>query len=130
MNKVFLIGRLTKKPELNQTTTGKAYSFFTVAVNRMGSDQVDFIACTAWEKTAENVVKFLDKGSQVAIEGSITTGSYQKNGETVYTTSISVYIVQFLDSKGDRTSLNETSKPEEKLSEKEVETLFEDIDEL
>ena len=68
MNKVILIGRLTKDPTLEYTSTSIAYCNFVLAVNRpFGNNEADFIGCTAWRKTAENLVKYMRKGSQIAV---------------------------------------------------------------
>lgn len=124
MNNVSLVGRITKDLELKETQNAKKYIFFTLAVNRMKADEADFIACTAWENTAENMVKYLTKGSQIGITGNITTGSYQKNGETIYTTGISVFRVEFLDSK------NGIEKPKSAKQENNYDNYFADIDNL
>ena len=95
MNKVFLIGRLVKEADLRYTKNGKAVAVFTIAVNR-NKEQTDFIRITAFNKTAENVANYLQKGSLVAIDGTIVTGSYEKNGQRIYTTDIWANTVQFL----------------------------------
>jgi single-strand DNA-binding protein len=96
MNKVFLIGRLTNKPELGYTpNTQTAVTQFTVAVDRHG-DGADFIRVTAYGKQAENTCRYMDKGRQIAIEGRIQTGSYKKDGATVYTTDVIANNVEFL----------------------------------
>lgn len=100
MNKVFLIGRLTKEAELKYTAQGKAVATFTLAVNR-NKEQTDFIRITAFGKTAENTANYTQKGSLVAVEGTIVTGSYEKNGQRVFTTDIWANTVQFLSSKGE-----------------------------
>lgn len=105
MNKVMLIGRLTAKPELRYTASNVPYARFTVAVNRSFSNQngqreTDFINVIVWRKQAENVCNYLDKGSQVSVEGRIQTGSYDdKDGNKRYTTDIVGDTVQFLESK-------------------------------
>lgn len=99
MNKVFLIGRLTREAELKYTAQGKAVATFTLAVNR-NKEQTDFIRITAFGKTAENTANYTQKGSLVAVEGTIVTGSYEKNGQRVFTTDIWANTVTFLDTKG------------------------------
>ena len=80
MNKVILIGRLTKDPELRRTPTDVSVVQFTIAVNRAyqqnGEKQADFINCVAWRNQAENLAKYIKKGGQIAVEGSIQTRSY------------------------------------------------------
>ncbi len=101
INHVVLIGRLTKDPELAYTQNKKAFAQFILAVNRISNENTDktadFIRCQAWGKTAENLVKFMRKGSQIAITGAIRTSSYEKNGRTNYSTDIVANEIQFLD---------------------------------
>lgn len=101
MNNVFLIGRLTRDPEIRRNNDSSIASF-TLAVDRPYSKEkaADFIRIVAFGKTAETCERFLAKGSQVAVSGRIQTGSYQdKNGETRYTTDVIAERVKFLDSK-------------------------------
>ena len=98
MNKTFLTGRLTSDLELKSTQNEKSFCRFTLAVDRV-KDGADFISCTAWGKTAENMCKYLGKGSKVAVVGRIETGSYEKDGRKIYTTDIIVSELEFHDSK-------------------------------
>lgn len=101
LNKAILIGRLTKDPELMQSKNGKKVIQFTLAVNR-DKDNSDFIACVAWEKTAELIAQYLKKGSQLAVEGEIRTRSYDDKAvanRKVYVTEILVKSIYFLESK-------------------------------
>ena len=100
MNKVILIGRLTKDPELRYAPgTGTGVSRFTVAVNRRKKeDGADFINCVAFGKTAETISQYLTKGRQIAITGSIRTGSYDKDGVKHYTTDVAVDGFEFIGS--------------------------------
>ena len=91
MNKVVLIGRTTKSPELRYAPgTGTAVCRFTLAVNRpYKKDEIDFINCVAFGKIAETIAQYVLKGRQVAITGSIRTGSYENNaGNKIYTTDV------------------------------------------
>jgi len=103
INRVVLVGRLTRDPELKYTTNGIANLRFSVAVNRTftsqnGERQADFINCVAWRAQAENMAKFLRKGSLIGVEGRIETGSYQaQDGTTRYTTDVVADSVQFLE---------------------------------
>ena len=100
MNIVTLVGRLTADPEQRYTQDQTAVTSFTVAVDRFTKDKgADFIRCTAFGKTAENVAKYTSKGSQVAVTGSWRTGSYEKDGRKVYTNECSVSQCQFIGSK-------------------------------
>lgn len=97
MNDVKLIGRLTKKPELEYTAGNTAVTKFTIAVDRRKKeDGADFIRVTVYGKQAENICRYMDKGRQVAISGRIQTGSYEKDGRTIYTTDIIGDHVEFL----------------------------------
>ena len=107
MNSVVLIGRLTKDPEVRYTaTTQMAVAQFTIAIDRpvkAGAEkQTDFPRVTVFGKQAENCEKYLAKGRLVGIQGSLQTGSYQKqDGTTVYTTDVVANRVEFLE-WGDR----------------------------
>ena len=113
MNKVILIGRLARDPEMRTTGSGIAVTRFTVAVSRPfnpqgGQPQTDFIGCVAWRRQAENIAKYCTKGSQVAVEGRIQTGSYDgADGQKHYTTDIVADNVTFLGSRN--TSTGDTS---------------------
>ncbi|MCU7195963.1 single-stranded DNA-binding protein [Turicibacter sanguinis] len=105
INRVILVGRLTRNLELKYTANGIANLQFSLAVNRSytganGEKQADFISCMAWRGTAENMAKFLKKGALIGIEGRIETSSYQANdGSTRYSTYVVCDHVQFLESK-------------------------------
>lgn len=102
MNKVILIGRLTKDPDLRFAAgSGKAVTRFTMAVNRpMKRDEADFISCIAFGKTGETIAQYLTKGRQLAITGNIRTGSYEKDGITRYTTDVIVDSFEFISGDG------------------------------
>lgn len=101
MNKVILMGRLTKDPVVRSTQSGKEIAQFTLAVDRRkGEQSADFISCQAWEKKAEFAEKYLKKGTKVALSGHIQTGSYtDRDGKKVYTTDIVVEDIEFAESK-------------------------------
>ena len=104
MNKVVLIGRVTRDPELRYTASNIPSTRFTLAVNRPfenqnGEREADFINVVVWRKQAENVKKYVTKGSLIAVEGRIQTGSYEKDGQRLYTTDVVADNVQFLESK-------------------------------
>lgn len=108
MNKVVLIGRLTKDPELRYTSSNIANATFSLAVdrnftNQSGEREADFINIVVWRKQAENCKNYLTKGSQVAIDGRIQTRNYEnQNGQKVYVTEVVADNVQFLDTKAAR----------------------------
>ena len=99
MNNVILTGRLTADPELGYTQSQKTMCRFTLAVDR-AKEGADFIRIVVWDRQAENVNRYLHKGSKCAVNGRIQTGSYKdKEGKTVYTTDVVANNVEFLDSK-------------------------------
>lgn len=104
MNKVILIGRLTKDPDVRYTTgdNSTAIARYTLAVDRrFKKDETDFIGCVAFGKSGEFAEKYLKKGIKIAISGRIQTGSYKdKEGRTVYTTDVVVEEQEFCESKG------------------------------
>jgi single-strand DNA-binding protein len=106
INRVVLVGRLTKDPELRYTPSGVPMARFTIAVNRTFSSQsgereADFIGCIAWRKQAENLANFMKKGSLIGVEGRIQTGSFEgQDGKRVYTTDVVADSVQFLEPRG------------------------------
>lgn len=105
MNKVILIGNLTKDPELRYTPNGVAVCTFTVAVNRPksgGEKETDFLNIVAWQKLADLCASYLKKGRQAAIEGRLQSRSYDnKEGKRVYVTEVVAENVQFLGSRDD-----------------------------
>ena len=103
MNNVILMGRLTRDIELNYSKNGKAFIRFAIAVNRIGEGP-DFINCVAWEKTAETIAEYFKKGQRILVQGSIRTGSYEKNGQTIYTTDILVSRFEFIESNNKSSS--------------------------
>ena len=115
MNKVFLIGRLTRDPELRYTGSNTAVASFTVAVNRTftnqnGEREADFINVVVWRKQAENVKNYLSQGSQVAIDGRIQTRNYDdKDGNKRYVTEVVADNVEFLGSKNSSNNSNSTN---------------------
>lgn len=122
MNKVCLIGRITRDPELRYTSSNVPTVRFTLAVNRTfqnqnGEREVDFINIVAWRNQAENVKKYVSKGSLVAVEGRIQTGSYEKDGQKIYTTDVIADNVQFLESKGQSQNREENVTPSDFANE-------------
>ena len=131
-NKVVLIGRLTRDPELRHTNNNIPVCSFSLAVNRpFSSNQdkdVDFINCTAWRKQAENISNYVSKGSLVAVEGRLQTGEYmdEKINAKRYTTDVVCDSVTFLDSKSQREDNNPSQNYKQ---EEEIETgNFNDIE--
>lgn len=112
MNKVFLIGRLTRDPELRYTGSNTPVATFSLAVNRNFSNQngereADFINIVVWRKQAENVKNYLTQGSQVAIDGRIQTRTYDgQDGQKRYITEVIAENVEFLGSKNSSGNMN------------------------
>ena len=109
MNNVALTGRLTRDPELRYIPTGTAVTKFTLAVDKnlsrekkeelesKGQPTADFINIVVWGKQAENVANFTSKGKLIAVQGRIQSGSYEKDGQRVYTTDVVANNVEFLE---------------------------------
>lgn len=112
MNKVVLIGRLTRDPELRYTQSNIPAASFTLAVNRNfqnqnGEREADFINIVMWRKQAETAKKYLAKGSLIAVEGRIQTRNYDgQDGKKVYVTEVVADNFEFLESKAQRASMN------------------------
>lgn len=109
MNKVILMGRLTREPDVRVTTGERSMSIarYTLAVDRRGrrsengaEQTADFISCVAFDRNAEFAEKYLHQGTKVAVTGRLQTGSYtNKDGQKVYTTDVVVEEVEFAESK-------------------------------
>lgn len=116
MNQVVLIGRLTKAPELKYTQSNKAVCSFTIAVNRITKGEADFISCQAWDKTAELVSKYFDKGNQIAVSGKIQTRKYDDHtGKTHYITEVIVNGIDFIGAKKDDAPLDAKTTDDDEL---------------
>lgn len=119
MNKVILIGRLTKDPEIRKTSTDISTCRFTIAVNRdytsQGQEQkADFISCVAWRNQAENLCKYQRKGNQIAVEGNIQVESYDDaSGVRKYTTEVVVNRIDFLDPAAKKEENQNTTKEQQ-----------------
>ena len=118
INRVVLVGRLTKSPELRKTQNGTSVCKFTLAVNRrvtgQGQPDADFISCVAWNKTADLMLQYLSKGSLIGIEGRLQTGRFtNNNGETIYTCDVMIDSLQFLDQKKSDGQSNDNQEPRE-----------------
>lgn len=117
MNRVVLVGRLTKDPELKYTPSGVAVASFTLAVNRSftnqsGEREADFINCVVWRKPAENVANYLRKGSLAGVDGRIQTRNFEgQDGRRVFLTEVVAESVQFLEPRGARDGQGGNSNP-------------------
>lgn len=129
MNKVELVGRLTKDPEVKLTSNQTQFCNFTIAVDRRfkdanGQRQADFINCVAWKQTAEFLKKYFHKGNRIGICGCIQTRSYDdQNGKKVFVTEILVEEVEFVESQPTTTQQTPTQQaPVEDAMEQECAT--------
>lgn len=105
INKVILIGRVSNDITINKSQSGTSMCNFSIAVDRyMGKDKekaTDFIRCTAFGSTADILGRYAGKGKQVAVEGNIKTGSYERDGVKHYTQDVQIDKVELLGGKGD-----------------------------
>lgn len=130
MNRVVLVGRITKDVKLSYTQSNIAVASFTIAVNRPysnedGNKEADFIQCVAWRKQAENMEKYVHKGDMLGIDGRISTRSYDTDDGTKYVTEVVCDSVTFLETKKEQVVTNEDT---EEYEEKKVEgTTEEDL---
>lgn len=111
MNKVFLIGNLTRDPELSTTSSGVSLCRLSLAVSRRfanadGTRETDFFNITVWRNDAENCSKYLNKGSKIAVVGSLQNRTYEVDGVKRYATDIVASEIEFLNSRssGDSTT--------------------------
>ena len=132
-NLVILTGRLTKDPELKYGASGTAYCKFTLAVNRMKDDPADFIFCSAFGKTAELIAEYVKKGNNLGVQGRLQQDTYEKDGEKISKTGVTVDKIEFLESNKTESTTSEPKKsnkvnpkPDLNLGEPKVEINFED----
>ena len=136
MNLVVLTGRLTKDPELKYGASGTAYCKFTLAVNRMKKDDpADFIFCSAFGKTAELIAEYVKKGHQLGVQGRLQQDTYEKDGEKISKTGVTVDKIEFLESNKTESTTSEPKKSNKvnpksdlNLGEPKVEIEFENDD--
>lgn len=107
MNRVVMVGRMTRDPELRRTGSGAAVTSFTLALNRNYSSadgqQTDFIPCVVWNKVAENVARYCSKGSLVGVDGKLRSRTYDNaQGQHVFVVEVQCDSVQFLETKAQR----------------------------
>ncbi len=130
LNKVVLIGRLTRDPELRYTSSGVPVARFTLAVNRnftnqQGEREADFIPIVVWRGQAETSARYLNKGRLVAVAGRIQTGSYETpDGQRRYTTEVVADEVRFLDWRDGRAD----TSTESSMSQDSVDTTIPGFD--
>src|SRR5699024_169783 len=106
MNRVVLVGRLTRDPDLRYTPNGVAVANFNIAVNRpftnqQGNRDADFINCVVWRRPAENLENYMKKGSMIGVDGRLQSRSFEgQDGKMVYVTEVVADSVQFLETRG------------------------------
>lgn len=117
LNRVVVVGRLTRDPDLRYTPNGVAVANFTVAVdrpftNQQGERETDFINCVTWRRQAENLANYMKKGSLVGVDGRVQTRNYEgQDGKRVYVTEILAESIQFLESRRSEQGSTQTSPP-------------------
>lgn len=117
MNKVILVGRLTRDPEVKNTTSGKSVASFTLAVDRRfknkdGQKEADFVPIVVWGKQAEFAGQYLSKGSQIGVSGRLQVRSYDaQDGQRRYVTEVVADEITFLSTKKDNSNNGPTQQP-------------------
>ncbi|MCO6262859.1 MULTISPECIES: single-stranded DNA-binding protein [Bacillati] len=131
LNRVVLVGRLTKDPEFRTTPSGVEVATFTLAVNRtftnaQGEREADFINVVVFRKQAKNVNDYLSKGSLAGVDGRIQSRNYENNeGRRVFVTEVVADSVQFLDAKGNNQQNNQPQKQQEQTTKTKSKNPFE-----
>lgn len=132
INKVILVGRITKDPELRKTSSGISTVGFTLACNRrfsnsQGGQDADFINCVAWRQSADFMANYVKKGSLLGVEGRIQTRNYKdQNDRTVYVTEVVCDSVQILESKRDTQATNNTYQaPRQEVYHNDIQSSYE-----
>lgn len=124
MNRVVLVGRMTRDPELRRTNSGAAVTSFTLALNRnynsADGQQADYINCVVWNKIAENVERYCSKGSLVGVDGRLRSRSYDNaQGQKVYVVEVMCDSVQFLETRAARERQQQYARPQQTQSVKQ-----------
>lgn len=124
MNRVVLVGRMTRDPELRRTNSGASVTSFTLALNRnynsADGQQADYINCVVWNKIAENVERYCSKGSLVGVDGKLRSRSYDNaQGQKVYVVEVMCDSVQFLETRAARERQQQYSQPQPTQSVKQ-----------
>ena len=132
INKVILVGRITKDPELRKTSSGISTVSFTLACNRrfsnsQGGQDADFINCVAWRQSADFMANYVKKGSLLGVEGRIQTRNYKDQSDrTVYVTEVVCDSVQILESKRDTQATNNTYQaPRQEVYHNDIQSSYE-----
>lgn len=110
MNQVNLTGRLTKEPELRKTPSGVSMCKFTLAVNGLKKEDVNFISCIAFNQSADFLGMYAKKGNRIGVTGRIQTGSYDRDGQKVYTTDVVCDRIELLENKPQNQPTNQPQR--------------------
>ena len=114
INNVLIVGRITHDLELRQSSTDKSVCEFSVAVNRIGQDTTDFITCQVWNKQAENLVKYCEKGCLIGIEGCLRIDQYKDKEDKIRTKAyVLADKLSFLQTKKQEAKQETNEKPKE-----------------
>jgi len=135
INKVILVGRITKDPELRFINGDVPLVRFVLAVNRnfnnkSGEREADFISCTVWNKQAENLAKYITKGSMLGVEGSIRINVSENNNQKQYFTEVKCDSIQFLEPKKNNSNFQKEDNYNQKNNENQVTRLSDDDEDL
>jgi single-strand DNA-binding protein len=135
INKVILVGRITKDPELRFINGDVPLVRFVLAVNRnfnnkSGEREADFISCTVWNKQAENLAKYITKGSMLGVEGSIRISVSENNNQKQYFTEVRCDSIQFLEPKKNNSNFQKEDNYNQKNNENQVTRLSDDDEDL
>ena len=131
INRVVMVGRMTRDPELRRTGSGNAVTSFTLALNRnynsADGQQADYIPCVVWNKVAENVERYCSKGSLVGVEGRLRSRSYDNaQGQRVFVVEVVCDSVQFLETKSQRERMQaQSSQPQ--MQQPQLNNQFQDM---
>lgn len=132
INKVILVGRITRDPELRKTSSGISTVSFTLACNRrfsnsQGGQDTDFINCVAWRQSADFMANYVRKGALLGVEGRIQTRNYKDQSDrTVYVTEVVCDSVQILESKRDTQATNNTYQaPRQEVYHNDIQSSYE-----
>lgn len=131
INRVVMVGRMTRDPELRRTGSGNAVTSFTLALNRnynsADRQQADYIPCVVWNKVAENVERYCSKGSLVGVEGRLRSRSYDNaQGQRVFVVEVVCDSVQFLETKSQRERMQaQSSQPQ--MQQPQMNNQFQDM---
>ena len=134
INNVLIVGRITHDLELRKTSTDKSVCEFSVAVNRIGQDTTDFITCQVWNKQADNLVKYCEKGCLIGIEGCLRIDQYKDKEDKIRTKAyVLANKLSFLQTKKQEAKQEKNEKPKEDLFKEfgeEVDKVFSGNDEV